>query len=141
MSEFNWVTARNACSLGNVFEKLKLDVQSDVEERQKLRQPLPLPEIGFDHGFVFTSNSRGFSASLKTGRLQYSSIFALKEDHILVTDEEGEELLKATVTLNNERECRLVVGNEEMEGWQFRKKALEGVFFSHCDIYTLREAS
>jgi hypothetical protein len=33
------------------------------------------------------------------------------------------------VTLDNERQCKFVVDSAELESWQFRKKALEPIFY------------
>ncbi|MFY9790418.1 MAG: hypothetical protein WAJ99_04500 [Candidatus Sulfotelmatobacter sp.] len=129
-SDFHWVIARNTCSVDRIFEKLRLDVKSDVEMRQKLRDPLPPPENGFHYGFSFSSNGSKFSASLKGRSLNHAIIFALTENYIIVSDENDKELFKASVTLSNDGQCRLVVGAVELEGWQFRKKALEKLFFS-----------
>jgi hypothetical protein len=137
MSEFNWVRARNDCSLGQVFEQLRLGVQGDIEERQKLRESSTLGD-GIDHGFCYASKGNRFSATVKTGTLQLSIIFTLKEDCIIVTGEDDQEMFRATLTLTNDRECRLVVASEEMEQWQFRKKALERLFFSLSDFYISR---
>jgi len=38
-------------------------------------------------------------------------------------------MMSATVTLTDDRECRIVVGLEIIEEWQFRKRALEFLFF------------
>jgi hypothetical protein len=44
-------------------------------------------------------------------------------------DQNDNEFLSATFTLNNDRECKIVVEGEELGSWQFRKKALEPLFF------------
>lgn len=41
----------------------------------------------------------------------------------------NKEMMSATVTLTDDRECRIVVGLEIIEEWQFRKRALEFLFF------------
>ena len=51
------------------------------------------------------------------------------ESCIVVVDENDKELFSASVTVNNDKECVVVVGDEELEQWQFRKKALETLFF------------
>jgi hypothetical protein len=125
---FDWVTARNECSISTVFEKLRLDVKADIETRQSLRAHHP--GWGYEEDFSFASNGSKFSATAqipKAGR--HSVIFFLSGNRILLTDENDEALFDATVTLNNDRECMLVVGEEQMEGWQFRKRALEPLFF------------
>jgi hypothetical protein len=43
-------------------------------------------------------------------------------------DEDKEKCI-ATLTLNNEGECRLLVNGQELEEWQFRKMMWEELFF------------
>jgi hypothetical protein len=38
---------------------------------------------------------------------------------------------KATLTLNDMGECRLKINGQEREFWQFRRTALEDLFFPH----------
>jgi hypothetical protein len=56
MSEgsFDWVTARQQCSIEKAFEKLRLEVEADVNTRQNLREKRP-DWKGFEYGFVFAS--------------------------------------------------------------------------------------
>ncbi len=55
--------------------------------------------------------------------------FALSKDRINVYNDKDEIMLAATITLNNEGKCRLVVEEEELTQWQFRRMALEKLFF------------
>lgn len=47
-----WVKTRAACSLAAIFEKLKIDLKKDVDERQVL-----LPQ-GCPYGFKLVANSK-----------------------------------------------------------------------------------
>ena len=125
--EFDWVTERTKCSIENVFEQLRLDVKSNVEKRQELRERSS--EFGFTNAFSFASNMGKFSASMNTHNYRGTVIFVLRKNSIVVLDENEQVQFSATVTLNNNKQCRLVVGNEELEPWQFRKKTLEKLFF------------
>ena len=125
---FNWVKERHACSIEAVFERLKLGVQSDVEERQKLRER---GEFGFESSFTFTPTIDRFSASVRTHDSGRAVVFCLRRNrnHIVILDDNNKEMMSATVTLTDDRECRIVVGLEIIEEWQFRKRALEFLFF------------
>jgi len=35
-AQADWVTVRSACSISQIFEKVKLEVEQDVEARNKL---------------------------------------------------------------------------------------------------------
>ena len=113
---------RFACSIHAVFEKLRLGVKCDVETRQQLRED---SEGRSDAKFTFTSSDTSFAASIR-GCFR---TFTLQQNHILVTNEKNRELMNATVTLTDDKDCRLAVGQEVLEEWQFRKRAMESLFF------------
>lgn len=125
--KFDWVTARKDCSLETIFEKLRLGVKGDVEKRQGFSGSTG---DGFVEKFTFVSIAERFSATFSTPIARRTVIFSLGNDCIHVSDETDKELLRATVTLNNDKLCRLVINGEELEEWQFRKKALENLFFT-----------
>src|SRR6202040_3242376 len=110
--DFNWVKARHACSIGNMFEKLRLDVKSDIEMQQQFQERTG---FGFVNGFTFVSRADRFSATGMTPNARLSIIFVLSNNEILVQDETDSELFRVRVTLNNDKECRFVVGQEELE--------------------------
>jgi hypothetical protein len=56
--------------------------------------------------------------------------FTLNQYHISVGDGREKTNFSATLTLNKDKQCMFLVGNKELEGWQFRKQALELLFFS-----------
>ena len=60
----------------------------------------------------------------------YSVSFALRNDHILVTDEWSETKLTLTLTLSDDGECRFLVNGEgECLRWQVVRRALCPIFF------------
>jgi hypothetical protein len=49
----------------------------------------------------------------------------------IVMEESGIDVqFTGTVTLNNDCQCRLAVGNDELDEWQVLKRALEKLFFA-----------
>ena len=64
-----------------------------------------------------------------TSSLGRSVDFAYSKDRITVYNEKDEMLFAATLTLNNKGKCRLVVNNKELTQWEFRRMALEKLFF------------
>jgi hypothetical protein len=71
--EFDWVSGLAECSVGAVFEKLKLEVKADVETRDRQLKDTP-------YDFRFESNHRNFSAVRHGyGDLHRSIIFSLGE--------------------------------------------------------------
>jgi hypothetical protein len=125
MGEFEWVKARAECSIGLIFEQLKTQVQEDVDARQALREGPP-----YHYAFKFKVENDTIIALLEGHRLHESVTLRLSENTIEVMGKDGKPLFSGTATLNNDGECRLKVNGEELEFWQFRKKALEDLFFT-----------
>jgi hypothetical protein len=122
MTDFDWVKARSECSMTKMFMRLKADVEEDVEAANLLFK-------GTGVKFGFTPNAASFTVYQDVIPLKEVS-FTLNQYNISVGD--GREKIKfsATLTLNKDKQCRFLLGTEELEGWQFRKKALELLFFS-----------
>jgi len=122
MKDFNWVEARSQCNVFQVFREL----QSSIEEEVGIRhQQTEGKNVGFrfqqygEKKFAVYRNSLEKSMMVEF-RCDAAGIYA-KGDNSLD--------LKATLSLNDEGECRLKVGTEELMQWQFRRRALEDLFF------------
>lgn len=125
--DFRWVTARHACSPFEVYKLLQSGCERDIEERNALRKsPTDDPFT-----FKLTTDGDGFYV-LRQGerRIASSVAFNWTEAGISVLGNDRTVFLEATLTLNDEGECRLKVGAEELSLWQFRKRALEDLFFN-----------
>jgi hypothetical protein len=118
------VKARAECSLAEVFKALELGVKDDVEKVNSLPST-PM-------GTKFTPVSYGakrFSVVCEVNHFPSSSIdFTLSENEILVGCG-PETIFRATLTLTDSGRCKLKVNGTELEQWQFRRKALEDLFF------------
>jgi hypothetical protein len=119
---FDWVSARSECSLASVYEKLKLEIQNDVETRNHLRPELP------HYGFKFIGSSKSFTVLIEGNKLHKSVTFQLAGKIIEVQSEEA-VMFNASVGLNDEGECVLRVNGEDRTTWQVAKMALERLFF------------
>ena len=58
-----------------------------------------------------------------------SVMLKLRETSISVHDDHNQPIMEATLTLSDDGHCRLKVNNQEKEFWQFRRMALEALFF------------
>jgi hypothetical protein len=126
---FDWVTARANCSASEVFKTLETQVKSDVEKRNGLRTS---EEMKFDIKFAIESSMQVFRVGVfrDSQRLNYS-VFSQIPEGIKVEYKEREPLV-GVLTLSNDGECRLRVKDvEEYAFWQFRKLALEPIFFGN----------
>ncbi len=121
-TDFDWVRARSACSLPVVFKELQLGVQNDALAMESL--------AAGQVRFSVTALMRGrFSVVREEKGFPDSMTFALENGAITVRDDENAVIATATVTLNDKGECKLKVGTDELEQWQFRRKTLEKLFF------------
>src|ERR1700687_5927128 len=123
MTNFDWVTERSLCSSVKVFETLKLQVTKDIETRNKLR-----PENS-SYEFHFVTNGDSFTVAKEGNNLHETVTFKLVGKAIQVLDKNGKKLIEATLTLNDDGECRLKINGRELESWQMRGLVLEDLFF------------
>jgi hypothetical protein len=124
--DFDWVSARCKCSPHEVFEKLKLQAEADVNKREAT---LTQPERQ-RCAFSFVPDRNRFSVLVKGHQLHNSITVGMTDTGIVVHNDEGHTLFSADVTINDEGLCKLKVDGEEKELWQVRKMALEQLFFS-----------
>ncbi len=123
MTEVNWVAALAQCSLTPVFIRLKAGAEADVRTRTALRQGEAVTFGVTDHGEMFAVYLDDNSGRTK------KVTFTRNPHDITVVANDGTPEVKATLTLNNLGECRLLVNGQELEEWQFRKNALGRLFF------------
>jgi hypothetical protein len=120
---FDWVTERAACSASKMFEKLRGQVEKDVQIRKAM-----CPQ-GLHYGFTFISTTDTmFSVLVEGHHIHEAVIFKLERDTISAASNRA-PLFQATVTLSEDGECRAKVAGQECDSWQLRKIALEDLFF------------
>ena len=123
LENFDWVKERYSCSAAAAFERLRMEVEQDINQRNALR-----PEMAH-YGFKFVSSNTAFAVVREGNNLGMSVTFTCEGNVIFVKDANRTVILKATLTLGNDGVCRFRVGEEELESWQLRKKLLESMFF------------
>lgn len=123
--DFDWVTARVGCSIGAIFERLRVLVEADVETRNAALGAEPM------YKFEFSKGDSSRFAVLVTGRKTHGAVhFQLKGDRILISEtNHTTKVTEVRATLSDDGECRAKVGSREFDLWQLRKLALEEFFF------------
>jgi hypothetical protein len=121
--KFNWVTQRSQCSFPNVFKDLRIQVEEDIKTRNSLR-PNNSP-----YEFSVKEDGNDFTVLLEAEDFRKSVIFSLTEHAIVVKDDAGNQVFEVTLTFNDQGQCRLHVDDKELESWQVRRMALEGLLF------------
>jgi hypothetical protein len=126
MEDFDWVTALDSCALSVVFEKLKIQVEQDVDIRNA-----QLTKSGASYWFKFSPNGDSFIISTLGNSIPSSRAvkFKLTAGSITVYGPDDKLMLEAVLTLCDDGNCRLLINGEEKELWQFRKSALENLLF------------
>jgi hypothetical protein len=124
-ADFHWVVARSKCSIAVVFTELQLGAVDDAKKAHSnlSQEGWPTFEatniIGNSFCVVRAHNP------VCSKRVEFSR----SENEIQVRDNDGKLFMTATLTLTNEGECKLKVGDQELDQWQFRRMALENLFF------------
>ncbi len=124
--ELNWVEKRAACTVGQMFNKLCNDFEGDVSAINTVRKlsdnnRFCINPVGDGSTIVIGQPSRFPRVVVKIG---------VVENEIEVQDGATRSAWRVGIGLNNEGRCTLRLNEStELEQWQFRKKALEGLFF------------
>ena len=131
--EFDWVTARERCSLEQEFGRLKKLVKHNWEDKKAHLKSHHMVTFAFvelgEREFVVCREPRADAVG-KT----YKVIFSLRVDHIHIEnqwDEENPEV-ELTLVLNDNGECRFVIdGSGEYLRWQVTRRALSPDYSRH----------
>ncbi len=90
MGKFDWVKELSSCSLPSIFEKLKLEVEADMNTRMALRRE------GDAYGFEMTKTADAFVVYLNSNHRREAVKFSLKGKSIEVSDSSGDLMFEAT---------------------------------------------
>lgn len=123
--DFSWVRARAECSVVEAFNRLRLQAQEDVNQRKDLRSSVEREWLNFN----IVGNGKAFTVGRIVHKTPRSLTFAMTDKGIKVVDENDKLVLEGTLTLGDDGQCRLKVSSRELEFWQFRRLALEDLFF------------
>ena len=124
--ELDWVEKRAVCTIGKVFNQLCDGIRTDTASLNAIRHS---PQ---DSQFSAEMLSDGVTITVgQLNRIPRARVFiGARENRIIVTQEWDRKEWSGTVGLNNEGRCIIRLEDKtELEQWQFRKKALEGLFF------------
>jgi hypothetical protein len=124
--KFEWVKARSECLLPTVFKELEQGVREDVDAAQSLVPPRS--ELKFSFAKAATRSFSAVRVDDPMRGISRSVDFLCAKDKIEAYDN-SQLLYSASLTLNNEGKCRLLVEHKELTQWQFRRMALEKLFF------------
>jgi hypothetical protein len=119
----NWVEKRAACNLAEVFHQLCIEIGNDIIAINSLKyKELYFKQESLSDGTIVIGQPN------RTPRLTVS--IGIVDQQITVQDQATPDRWSVRVGLNSEGRCVLKVEDgSEMETWQFRKKALDVLFF------------
>jgi hypothetical protein len=121
--ELNWVEKRSACKVAEVFDQLCLEIHNDIITINGIyHKELYFKQDSLSDGTIVIGQPK------RTPRV--TVMIGIVDQKIVVRDQATQEQWSATVGLNDEGRCVLrLEDNSELNTWQFRKKALEALFF------------
>jgi hypothetical protein len=122
--DFSWVRERAKCSTAEVFKRLQLEAERDVEAANSVFEL-----AGFLEFRITTNSAHDVFIAAREGHPTQIK-FSLGSGKIHVK-RDGQSDLEITLTLNNNGQCRLKVNgeDEELEVWQVLRMSLENLFF------------
>lgn len=121
--ELNWVEKRAACNIAEVFHQLCIEIGNDIIAINgiKYKERYFKQEFLRDGTVVIGQPNRIPRVTVSIG---------IADQQIMVQDQATPDKWAVRVGLNSEGRCVLKVEDgSELEMWQFRKKALENLFF------------
>ncbi|MGA8730020.1 MAG: hypothetical protein WB608_14805 [Terracidiphilus sp.] len=122
---FNWVKAKTECSVSQVFIELRLGVEDDIAEINKVRGGSPEKDVHI------AQNGNGNTFKVWRGESPEPSIkFRMSGNRIEVLDGNGTMAASYEVSFNDEGHCALLSNSGEIAQWRVRREALEGLFFN-----------
>ena len=123
--ELNWVGKRAACTVAQTFKEVLIGINNDVEAINAARNIPVESRFSADLTTKGTTVGVGQHGPFRAGRVMIGIVGETIEVRDGVT-----QPWTVTVSLNNEGRCTLKLEDgTELEQWQFRKKALESLFF------------
>lgn len=124
--ELDWVEKRAACTATRSFNELRKGINNDIAVFNSIRKLPP------DQQFAGDMTSDGSTICVGQHGTQVRPIVYIRlvENTIVVRDMVKQINWSVEPKLNQEGRCILKLKDgPELEQWQFRKKALEGLFF------------
>ena len=119
----DWVKVRGECSIAAMFAKLKLEIKQDIENLKAISPTVTFKLVESGNSFIVVRAIRYQNVEIN---------FDLADSKIHVS-RQGHTYLTATVTLDDDGECRFLTSEKALESWQFRRMALENLFFELID--------
>ena len=126
--DLKWVQARAACTIATVFNEICDGIRSDVEAFnlvKRLREESQFrADMHSDGSTIFIAQPNQIP--------QHRVIVGMAGEKIIVKRDWNRQLQEewfVTIGLNDEGRCTLRIDGNPLEQWQFRRRALEGLFF------------
>ena len=128
--DFDWVTAREKCSLEREFSLLKRLVKQNYETKKGFLRKDPPARFSFTE-----VSEREFFVSRVSkdegGNNEYVVLFECRNDHININSQLEELEWEITVELNDKGECcfKIIGKGGEYIRWQIARRVLAPLFF------------
>lgn len=124
MEELNWVAKRAECSLSLVFAALEMSLHGDVKARNAAQPPRKFEVLAVDGRIRVLDVSHGSNGPYVE--------FRQTENAIVAENNRQWPTIAGHLAIDDEGECRIGVHGHLLKLWQFRKAALEALFFGEA---------
>ena len=126
--DFNWVTARQSCTLQTEFERMRMDCHEAIRQRN-----LQFEDFNTQHGRSMFGidhvKERSVFIVLRNDDSVRETHFVLKNGEIVIVPK-PEKKMVVTLSLTENGECRYKIDGEgEYLRWQVIRRALEETLF------------
>lgn len=125
--ELNWVEIRANCTPAKILTQLCYGVEKDINARCAFLTPKQKDDcVGFS---IEKLGSDAFVVNRSGVNVVSSVQFKLAHPGIVVSNDKGQTILAASLTVSDQGRCMLSVSGVPLEHWQVRRRALESLFF------------
>lgn len=128
-SDFDWVTARAKCSAAEIFESLRQLALGNVAQINTFRGGTNPQGPRFKFSDADPRKGRGFFVWDTFSATERRAVDFWLLDDVIRVEQSARTPIDATLTLNDDGQCRFKVGTDELDNWQLLRRALEWLFF------------
>jgi hypothetical protein len=114
----NWVQALSKCTAREIFERLYLEILEDAKAANEM--------VGSDR-FKVVRHNGSFVVFFHGGAQNQSVSFTIQGSGVIASL--STRKINASLILDKDGICKLIVAGQEYETWQFRQDALRELFF------------
>jgi hypothetical protein len=132
--DIDWVAAQAKCNAAAFFERFRNGIKQDVARRNALTDHPDRATFEYfedDDGAIEVTRATGSAL----GATNVTAVVRMRRagPRIEVVGEDVDVMLHAVLSLDPDGHCRVVIGEAMFAEWEFRRLALEQLFFQDAE--------